>query len=122
MLALGRLSIAPNQHPLSFLITPKARENISEAAWPCFASLSWAVVMYIFRWHPEVIQNSLRSSMTYMYVSAYLRLTLRYMLRLKLTRTIDMWTLIPSILSIHCLFEISKEDQQRHHCIYIGTK
>ncbi|KAM5477087.1 hypothetical protein MauCBS54593_000358 [Microsporum audouinii] len=70
MLALGRLSIAPNQHPLSFLITPKAREKISDAAWPCFASLSWAMVMYIFRWHPEVIQNSLRSSMTYIYTDS----------------------------------------------------
>lgn len=110
MLALGRLSIAPNQHPLSFLITPKARENISEAAWPCFASLSWAMVMYIFRWHPESIQNSLRSSMTYMYAPTVLKLTPRSMFKRKLTRTVDMWIPILSILSIHYLFEINKTD------------
>jgi hypothetical protein len=32
--------------------------------------LSWAFVMYIFRWQPESIQSSLRSSMKYMYVPA----------------------------------------------------
>ena len=36
--------------------------------WPVFASMSWAMVMYIFRWHPEVVQSSLRSSMSYMWV------------------------------------------------------
>ncbi|KAI9884486.1 MAG: rRNA-binding ribosome biosynthesis protein rpf2 [Watsoniomyces obsoletus] len=37
-------------------------------AWPLFASLSWAAVMHLFRWNPETLQPSLRSSMRYMYV------------------------------------------------------
>lgn len=37
-------------------------------SWPVFASLSWALVMWVFRWHPESVQPSLRSSMHYMYV------------------------------------------------------
>jgi hypothetical protein len=40
-------------------------------AWPAFASLSWAMVMYLFRWHPENVQPSLRSSMHYMWVQAF---------------------------------------------------
>merc|ERR1711939_585349 len=35
-----------------------------------FASVSWAFVMYIFRWQPESIQPSLRSSMKYIYVNS----------------------------------------------------
>jgi peroxisomal membrane protein 4 len=66
MLALAKLAIQPNMHPLSSLITPEARTKISDKAWPVFASLTWASVMYIFRWHPETIVSSLRSSMTYM--------------------------------------------------------
>ncbi|KAK6505564.1 hypothetical protein TWF481_007458 [Arthrobotrys musiformis] len=46
------------------------REGINNNAWPAFASLSWAFVMYLFRWHPEVIQPSLRSSMTYLYANS----------------------------------------------------
>lgn len=37
-------------------------------SWPVFASLSWASVMWLFRWYPEMLQPSLRNSMTYMYV------------------------------------------------------
>lgn len=39
-------------------------------AWPLFASLSWAFVMYLFRWYPETLQPSLRSSMKYIYTNA----------------------------------------------------
>lgn len=67
-LSLAKLSVEPNMHPLSPLITPEARVQISNNAWPVFASLSWALVMYIFRWHPESLISSLRSSMVYMYV------------------------------------------------------
>ncbi|KKA18494.1 Peroxisomal membrane protein (PmpP24) [Rasamsonia emersonii CBS 393.64] len=66
MLALAKMAIQPNMHPLSSLITPEVRTKISENAWPVFASLTWALVMYIFRWYPESIVSSLRSSMTYM--------------------------------------------------------
>lgn len=42
------------------------REKIEANAWPVFASLSWALVMWIFRWYPETVQPSLKSSMKYM--------------------------------------------------------
>ncbi|GME22248.1 Peroxisomal membrane protein [Neofusicoccum parvum] len=45
------------------VLAAKVRDN----AWTVFASVSWALVMYVFRWHPEVVQPSLRSSMHYIY-------------------------------------------------------
>lgn len=42
----------------------------SAVAWPVFASVCWGSVMYMFRWHPETVQPSLRSSMTYLYVNS----------------------------------------------------
>jgi peroxisomal membrane protein 4 len=42
--------------------------RIQSYSWPVFASLSWAGVMWLFRYYPETLQPSLRSSMTYMYV------------------------------------------------------
>jgi hypothetical protein len=44
------------------------RRALVRNGWPAFASLSWAMVMYIFRWHPETVQSSLRNSMSYMWV------------------------------------------------------
>jgi hypothetical protein len=44
------------------------KRNAVRNGWPMFASLSWAMVMYLFRWHPETVQSSLRSSMSYMWV------------------------------------------------------
>jgi peroxisomal membrane protein 4 len=41
---------------------------VRKRSWPVFASLSWASVMWLFRWYPEMLQPSLRNSMTYMYV------------------------------------------------------
>ncbi|KAF1840049.1 mitochondrial carrier [Cucurbitaria berberidis CBS 394.84] len=46
------------------------RRAMVRNGWPVFASLSWAMVMYIFRWHPESVQSSLRSSMSYIYVQS----------------------------------------------------
>jgi hypothetical protein len=68
MLALAKIAIQPGQHRLSPLITPEARSTITRNAWPAFASFSWAFIMYIFRWYPDTIQSSLKSSMNYMYV------------------------------------------------------
>lgn len=45
---------------------------IRTRSWPVFASLSWASVMWMFRWYPEMLQPSLRNSMTYMYVKHFL--------------------------------------------------
>jgi Tim17/Tim22/Tim23/Pmp24 family len=44
----------------------KTREIVVDNAWPMFAAVSWAAVMYLFRWHAETVQPSLRSSMNYM--------------------------------------------------------
>lgn len=63
---MAKLSVEPGMHPLSSLITPESRSEIQKHAWPVFASLSWAFVMYIFRWYPETLMSSLRSSMVYM--------------------------------------------------------
>lgn len=49
-------------------LTEQQREAVRRGAWPIFASLSWASVMWLFRWYPETLQASLRNSMTYMYV------------------------------------------------------
>ncbi|KAF1932336.1 peroxisomal membrane protein 4 [Didymella exigua CBS 183.55] len=46
------------------------RRSMIRNGWPAFASLSWAMVMYLFRWHPETVQGSLRSSMSYIYVQS----------------------------------------------------
>ncbi|KAE8151069.1 peroxisomal membrane protein 4 [Aspergillus avenaceus] len=67
ILAAAKLSVQPDMHPLSSLITPEARTEIEKHAWPAFASLSWAFVMYIFRWHPDTLMSSLKSSMVYIY-------------------------------------------------------
>jgi len=47
------------------------RGRVARNAWPVFASLSWAYVMWLFRWYPETLQASLRSSMKYMYVGPF---------------------------------------------------
>lgn len=82
MLALAKLSIQPRRtrstafsasplsQPRRSFLSPQAREQIEAGAWPVFASLSWALVMYIFRWYPDTIQPSLRSSMKYIYVNS----------------------------------------------------
>ncbi|GAD94133.1 peroxisomal membrane protein [Paecilomyces variotii No. 5] len=70
MLALAKIAIQPNVHPLSHLITPEAREKMTNNAWPVFASFTWAFVMYIFRWYPDTLASSLRSSMKYIYADS----------------------------------------------------
>lgn len=77
MLALAKLSVetismtsnTPTPSVFTRGLSPATRAKIQENAWPVFASLSWAFVMYIFRWQPESIQASLKSSMKYMYVT-----------------------------------------------------
>ncbi|KAG7129894.1 Peroxisomal membrane protein 4 like [Verticillium longisporum] len=66
VLALARLAVKPGVG-LPRVSEPGASASISHYAWPVFASGSWAMVMYLFRWHPEDLQSSLRSSMTYIY-------------------------------------------------------
>lgn len=44
---------------------------VRQRSWPVFASLSWASVMWLFTYYPDVLQPSLRNSMTYMYVETF---------------------------------------------------
>ncbi|KAL2685344.1 hypothetical protein Neosp_006442 [[Neocosmospora] mangrovei] len=66
MLALARIAVKPG-HGLPVVSSEPLHSTISHYAWPAFASLSWAMVMLVFRYHPEDLQSSLRSSMTYIY-------------------------------------------------------
>lgn len=66
VLALARIAVKPG-HGLPVVSNEPLHSKISEYAWPAFASLSWAMVMLVFKYHPEDLQSSLRSSMTYIY-------------------------------------------------------
>jgi len=50
-----------------FKLTPEQVAFLQKYSWPAFASLSWASVMWLFESYPETLQNSLRSSMYYIY-------------------------------------------------------
>ncbi|KAL7274968.1 hypothetical protein RUND412_002099 [Rhizina undulata] len=63
VLALAKLSVEQK-------IIPDPENRTRNNAWPVFAALSWGAVMFLFRWHPESIQPSLRSSMQYLYVNS----------------------------------------------------
>ncbi|KAL9592497.1 MAG: hypothetical protein Q9179_006658 [Wetmoreana sp. 5 TL-2023] len=65
ILALARLSVQKGG-----AIPREYRERVTNNAWPVFAALSWASVMWLYRWHPETIQPSLKSSMKYIYIDS----------------------------------------------------
>ncbi|KAI1208996.1 peroxisomal membrane protein 4 [Annulohypoxylon truncatum] len=73
VLALARLAVKPADAAagvaggLPFVSRPDVSARISHYAWPVFAAASWGAVMHLFRYHPEELQSSLRSSMTYIY-------------------------------------------------------
>ncbi|KAI9819525.1 MAG: hypothetical protein M1827_006974 [Pycnora praestabilis] len=69
MIAMAKLMVKPLTETGTSLI-PDPNNRISNNTWPIFASLSWACVMYVFRWHPDTIPMSLRSSMKYIYVDS----------------------------------------------------
>lgn len=64
----GRGGLVPGR------LSDEAREQwkagIRRNSWAVFASVSWGMVMWLFRWHPDVLQPSLRSSMQYLYDNA----------------------------------------------------
>lgn len=69
MLALAKILVAKkNEGGLG--VGRDMREKVQDNAWPVFASLSWAMVMWIFRWYPDTVQPSLKSSMKYIYVDS----------------------------------------------------
>jgi Tim17/Tim22/Tim23/Pmp24 family len=61
VLALAKMAMTSE----SFL-SPEAHQTVKSAAWPLFASVSWGMVMWLFRWYPDMLQPSLKSSMTYL--------------------------------------------------------
>ncbi|GAB0136155.1 hypothetical protein EsDP_00004467 [Epichloe bromicola] len=65
-LALARVAVKPG-HGFPVVSREALSSRISYYAWPAFASLSWGMVMLLFKTHPEDLQSSLRSSMTYIY-------------------------------------------------------
>lgn len=65
-LALARLAVKPG-HGLPVVSSEPLHSRLTHYAWPAFASISWGLVMVLFRTHPEDLQSSLRSSMTYIY-------------------------------------------------------
>jgi len=65
VLALAKMSVQQGGP-----VPGQLREKVTGNAWPVFAALSWGAVMWLFRWHPDVIQPSMRSSMNYMFVQS----------------------------------------------------
>ena len=63
ILALAKLTVK-EERGMSQVVRTKVMRN----AWPVFASLSWGIIMWTYRWHPETIQPSLKSRMNIMYV------------------------------------------------------
>ncbi|KUI68068.1 Peroxisomal membrane protein 4 [Cytospora mali] len=71
VLAMARLSVKQGTpFALPALSTEPTSSKVSHYAWPVFASLSWGMVMWLFRWYPEDLQPSLRSSMSYIYAQS----------------------------------------------------
>ena len=66
MLALAKVAVQSDKSMLAPMMAPKTKEWLTDNGWALFSSFSWAFVMYLFRWYPEAIQSSLRSSMVYM--------------------------------------------------------
>lgn len=68
-LATAKLLIKPRTETgggWNIVGSPATREAVQKNAWPVFASLSWASVMWLYMWHPDTVQPSLRNSMQYM--------------------------------------------------------
>ncbi|KAJ4290189.1 hypothetical protein N0V88_006698 [Collariella sp. IMI 366227] len=69
VLALARLAVKPGVG-LPLVSEPRRSAAVSHYAWPVFASVSWAMVMHLFKYHAAELQPSLRSSMTYIYANS----------------------------------------------------
>lgn len=71
-LALAKLSVKKDSgFGLPVVSTDaKISAGVSHYAWPVFASVSWGMVMWLFRYHPDELQPSLRSSMSYIYAQS----------------------------------------------------
>ncbi|KAI1433640.1 peroxisomal membrane protein 24 [Xylaria sp. CBS 124048] len=72
VLALARQAVRPasGEGGRGLRLSETASELVSRHAWPVYAAVSWALVMHLFRHHPDDLQPSLRSSMSYIYQQA----------------------------------------------------
>lgn len=71
VLALARLAVREGSGlALPVVSRDGISQRITHYAWPVFASVSWGLVMYLFRYHPEDLQPSLKSSMSYIYAQS----------------------------------------------------
>ncbi|KAA6409617.1 MAG: peroxisomal membrane 4 [Lasallia pustulata] len=75
VLALAKLAVQqPQERGYGMgrvMVMPEGwKKGVARNAWPVFAAVSWGAVMWLFRWHPETLQPSLRSSMKYIYTNA----------------------------------------------------
>lgn len=50
MLALAKLTVKEER-----CMSQVLRTKVTRNAWPVFASLSWGIIMWTYRWHPETI-------------------------------------------------------------------
>jgi peroxisomal membrane protein 4 len=69
VLALARLAVKPG-HGLPLVSQEGPSAIVSHYAWPIFAAVSWGMVMHLFRYYPDDLQPSLRSSMSYIYLQS----------------------------------------------------
>lgn len=68
VLALARLAVKEGSGlALPVVSRQGTNERVSHYAWPVFASVSWGLVMWLFKTHPDELQPSMRSSMNYIY-------------------------------------------------------
>jgi peroxisomal membrane protein 4 len=67
MLALARMAVQPSA---GIVQSKELSDKIKHKAWPIFAAMSWGMVMWIFRWYPDSVQPSLKSSMKYIYLDS----------------------------------------------------
>lgn len=70
MYVFARVAIGLAKLSVQRGVVPDQDGTIRKNAWPVFASLTWACVMWMFRWHPDTVQSSLRHSMVYLYQNA----------------------------------------------------
>ncbi|KAH8164813.1 hypothetical protein CIB48_g3434 [Xylaria polymorpha] len=70
VLALARLAVKPGGRGLPVISRDRPSALIHYYSWPVFAAVSWGLVMHIFRHHPDDLQPSLRSSMSYIYLQS----------------------------------------------------
>ena len=66
VLGMAKLAVIPKKDGGWGILGHEQREQVGKGSWPVFAAASWGSVMWLFAKYPDVLQASLRGSMTYM--------------------------------------------------------